>query len=57
MAITDREQEIIRERFTSEPDPDQLELLGDEALRDMRDHRLPRQADRRQPMRKASADE
>lgn len=58
MPITQREQEIIRERFTSEPDPDQLSLYTDDGSPDtMRDHRVPQPADRCQPVRKARAHE
>lgn len=51
--VSDREREIIRRKFTAEPDPDQLELLGDEALDGVRDPRMPQPARRRQRVRKA----
>jgi hypothetical protein len=54
--VSDREREIIRKKF-AEPDPDQLELLDDEALGIVRDRRLPQPARRRQPVRKARSHE
>jgi hypothetical protein len=51
--VSESERAFIRRKFASEPDPDQLELVDDEALGVVRDRRLPQPARRRQPVRKA----
>jgi DNA (cytosine-5)-methyltransferase 1 len=56
VAVSDKDREFIREKF-GDPDPDQLELLGDEALGVVRDRGLPQPARRREPVRKARAHE
>lgn len=54
--MTARERAIIAQ-FRTDPDPDQLELIADEALEPLRDRRLSQSEGECEPMREARADE
>jgi hypothetical protein len=55
--VSESDRAFIRRKFTSEPDPDQLELLADETLDAMRNRRVSEPAGRRKPVRKTRAHE